>query len=68
LELLDPALAALCQEKPVARAQARGALIPQKPALKSRRNQTRAKECQCGSCARCRENAIWERIFREKFV
>ena len=24
--------------------------------------------CSCGVCARCRDNARWERIFREKFA
>ncbi len=23
--------------------------------------------CECGTCSACRDNAKWERIFREKF-
>jgi hypothetical protein len=25
-------------------------------------------ECRCGRCARCSDNARWERIFAEKFA
>ncbi len=27
----------------------------------------RRRQCQCGHCCRCLENARWERIFAEKF-
>jgi hypothetical protein len=27
-----------------------------------------SKRCQCGHCSTCRDNARWERIFREKFA
>ena len=28
---------------------------------------TQRARCRCGKCARCLDNARWERIFREKF-
>jgi hypothetical protein len=28
----------------------------------------RQRPCKCGTCARCRDNARWERIFQEKFA
>jgi hypothetical protein len=28
----------------------------------------RPLRCQCGICARCAENARWEKIFNEKFA
>ena len=28
----------------------------------------RMRRCTCGTCARCADNARWERIFREKFA
>jgi len=29
---------------------------------------SRQRNCACGSCRRCVENARWERIFNEKFA
>jgi hypothetical protein len=28
----------------------------------------RQRRCKCGTCALCRDNARWERIFQEKFA
>jgi hypothetical protein len=28
---------------------------------------TRRRGCRCGKCARCLDNARWERIFKQKF-
>jgi hypothetical protein len=28
----------------------------------------RVRRCKCGTCASCRENERWERIFQEKFA
>ena len=28
----------------------------------------KVKRCHCGTCARCREDARWERIFNERFA
>ncbi len=28
----------------------------------------RRRQCRCGKCAECKENARWDRIFREKFA
>ena len=28
---------------------------------------SRKKQCRCGKCALCMDNARWERIFQEKF-
>ena len=34
------------------------------PANKSKRK----RQCRCGTCGPCRENARWEAIFRQKFA
>ena len=50
--------------------------IPEPRMTRKRPNQSesyaapvsKSRRCHCGSCVTCRENARWERIFREKFA
>ena len=45
----------------------RGTVRP-KVAPQSTRPIRTQRVCSCGACARCRDNARWERIFNEKFA
>jgi hypothetical protein len=40
----------------------------QKAAHPANKDKDRRIRCNCGRCARCLENARWERIFAEKFA
>jgi hypothetical protein len=33
-----------------------------------RAHNARQRRCRCGTCAACRDNARWERIFQSKFA
>jgi len=39
--------------------------VAQRPRLTTRSSR---RHCQCGACAKCQENARWDRIFNEKFA
>ena len=39
-----------------------------RPSLDRHRFQVAVRPCSCGKCARCVENARWDRIFNEKFA
>jgi hypothetical protein len=36
--------------------------------LRETRTHPRSRHCSCGACARCIDNARWNRIFNEKFA
>jgi hypothetical protein len=41
---------------------------PEKPVGARFPRQRQSRRCECGICARCRDNARWEIIFNEKFA
>lgn len=61
MELCDPSLI----EKLIMQEQPRVS-SGFKPLRTNRR--VAAPGCRCGQCLRCRDNARWERIYREKFA
>ena len=58
--LLDPGRRTACSRRP-GRETADGAPPAARPAKGQR-------QCRCGRCARCLDNARWEQIFQEKFA
>lgn len=45
----------------------RAAALPPREELAPKRR-SRSRVCSCGECARCRDNARWNRVFEEKFA
>jgi hypothetical protein len=39
-----------------------------RPVFQLPENKSQGRRCRCGNCALCKEDARWERIFREKFA
>jgi hypothetical protein len=66
MELTNPeVIAQLLAEQQ--RTPRRARPTPQPSPMAESRPQIRQR-CQCGVCAGCRENARWDRIFKEKFA
>ena len=68
MELADPRMIAeLLQsaQRPQRRNAKRSEPQPDKSAFTAR--PPKVRECRCGKCSRCVENARWNRIFSEKF-
>jgi hypothetical protein len=69
-DILQTLLADLAQttsKKPSVRAaEKENPGLPAASAASARKAASR--QCKCGTCPRCAEDARWERIFREKFA
>jgi hypothetical protein len=68
MELSDPSvIVALLEgiERRPGKPRARRGLVGDNTITKAERSRRR---CNCGTCAFCKENARWERIFQEKFA
>jgi hypothetical protein len=52
---------------PARRAPRRGARSAVRAERELAERAPEGRRCRCGDCRTCRENARWERIFKEKF-
>lgn len=68
LSLLPKATSAHPRKKRIVRAEELPPIRADEPGPASLPKRPRRKQCECGTCRACRENARWDAIFNEKFA